>query len=394
VFRISGAIGGLALGAAMLTCPSSADAELRLHAARERAAGVPLPVKVTGALPDTQVAIERRTRRGRWISVGAASANATGDAVVRLRTPTATRRWRLRARGADGVLSPQTRTEIRPVTLTSVGDINLGDGPGAVMEARGPRWPWMDVAPALRAADIAFGNLECSVSNRGAPVPKLYTFRGRPRWLRTLRQFAGLDVVNLANNHVGDYGTLATADTIRHVREAGLVGVGAGFNAAGARRPRVVKRLGLRVAFVGFSDIGPYTFAAGPRTPGTRLASPANVRADVRAARRRGDVVVATFHWGVERDARPSARQIALGRAALAAGADVVIGAHPHVLQPVARPSRHRVIAYSLGNFIWSAGSPATASTGMLKVSLSTRGVEGVVFTPAQIVATRPRLRR
>jgi poly-gamma-glutamate synthesis protein (capsule biosynthesis protein) len=348
---------------------------------------------LTGAPPVTPVAIERRTRRGKWIEVGAAVADAAGDAVLQLRTPKSTRRWGLRARAADGVLSPAAHTDIRPVTLMSVGDINLGDGPGAVMAERGSRWPWVDVAPALRAADIAFGNLECSVSNRGAPVPKQYTFRGRPRLLRTLRQFAGFDVVNLANNHVGDYGPLATADTIRHVRQAGLVGVGAGFNATGARRPRVVERLGLRVVFVGFSDIGPYTFAAGRRTPGTRLASPENVRADIRAARRRGDVVVATFHWGVERDARPSARQVTLGRAALSAGADVVIGAHPHVLQPIVRPSRHRVIAYSLGNFVWSAGSAPTASTGMLKVSLSTRGVEGVVFTPARIVATRPRPR-
>ena len=76
--------------------------------------------------------------------------------------------------------SRSARVSIRPITLTSVGDINLGDGPGAVMAARGPRWPWTDVAPILKAADIAFGNLECSVSNRGAPVPKQFTFRGRP----------------------------------------------------------------------------------------------------------------------------------------------------------------------------------------------------------------------
>ena len=102
-------------------------------------------------------------------------------------------------------------------------------------------------------------------------------------------------------------------------------------------------------------------------------------------------MVVATFHWGVERSPSPSPRQVAFARAALQAGADAVIGAHPHVLQPVVRPSRHRVIAYSLGNFVWSASSAATARTGLLKLKLSTRGVEGVVFTPARIVGTRPR---
>ena len=374
----------------LATSPPTAHGELRLRADRERAAGVPLPVSVIGAAPGVEVRIERRTRNG-WRRVAAATADATGAAAATVQTPRVARRWRLRARAADGTLSAARRVQIRPVTLTSVGDINLGDGPGAVMAARGPRWPWVEVAPLLRAADIAFGNLECAVSDRGAPVPKQYTFRGRPAWLRTLRQFAGLDVVNLANNHVGDYGPAAMADTVRHVRRAGLIGVGAGLDSAGARRPRVVERLGLRVAFVGFSDIGPYWFAAGQRTPGTRLASPENIRRDVRAARRRGDVVVATFHWGVERSPSPSLRQIAFAQLALQAGADAVIGAHPHVLQPVVRPSRHRVIAYSLGNFVWSASSPATARTGLLKLKLSTRGVEGVVFTPARIVATRPR---
>jgi poly-gamma-glutamate synthesis protein (capsule biosynthesis protein) len=147
------------------------------------------------------------------------------------------------------------------------------------------------------------------------------------------------------------------------------------------------------VAFVGFSDIGPYEFAAGAGKPGTRLASVENIRADVAAARKVGDVVVATFHWGIERDTRPSARQIAFGRAALAAGATAVIGAHPHVLQPIVRPSPRRVVAYSLGNFVWSAGSAASSRTGLLTVRLSARGVEGVALRSARIVDTRPRPR-
>jgi poly-gamma-glutamate capsule biosynthesis protein CapA/YwtB (metallophosphatase superfamily) len=258
------------------------------------------------------------------------------------------------------------------------------------MAARGDRYPWAGVASRLRAADLAFGNLECSVSNRGAPVVKQYTFRGKPSRLKTVRAYAGMDVVNLANNHVGDYGKQALADTVRYVRDAGLAGVGAGFNLEGARRPHVISRLGLKVVFVGFSDIGPYDFAAGPGTPGTRLATNDNITADIRAAHKLGDVVVASFHWGVERDPKPSARQTDFARVALAAGADAIIGAHPHVLQPIVRPAPHKLVAYSLGNFVWSAGSGPTARTGLLTVSLSTRGVESTRFTPATIVGTRP----
>src|SRR3954454_23746282 len=245
-----------------LVIPSTADARVRVSAPRARASGVPLPLTITGAPPRTPVVVERRTSAG-WIGVKAVDSNASGRASVRLHTPARTRRWRLRVRAADQ-RSAAIGVSIRPVTLTSVGDINLGDGPGDVMAARGDRYPWAGVASRLRGADIAFGNLECSVSNRGAPVVKQYTFRGKPSRLKTVRGYAGMDVVNLANNHVGDYGKQALADTVRYVRRAGLVGIGAGSDLEGARRPRVISRLGLKVVFVGFSDIGPYDFAAGP----------------------------------------------------------------------------------------------------------------------------------
>jgi poly-gamma-glutamate synthesis protein (capsule biosynthesis protein) len=262
------------------------------------------------------------------------------------------------------------------------------------MDARGALWPWQGVAPTLRRADIAFGNLECAISNRGAPVPKQFHFRGRPDRLRQVVRFAGLDVLNLANNHTGDYGSSALLDTVRAVRDGGALPVGAGATLAAARRPHVVSRLGLRVGFVGFSDIGPTSFAAGPGRPGTSFASAQAIAEGVRAARRRSDVVVATFHWGVERATSENARQRAFAAAALAAGAVAVIGAHPHVLQPIRRPDggRRQLIAYSLGNFVWAAGSPVTRATGILRVRLSGRGVEGSKLLRARIEGTRPRL--
>jgi len=278
------------------------------------------------------------------------------------------------------------------VTLDAVGDINMGDGVGDVMGARGFRYPWGGVARELRSADVAFGNLECAVSTRGRKVPnKQYNFRGRPAALREDARYAGMDVLNLANNHVGDFGSTALLDTVRWVRRFGMTEVGAGRNLAAARRPRIVRRLGLRIAFVGFSDINPAGFGAGPRRPGTVFATPGRVVRDVRRAGRKADVVVATFHWGVERSSRPSGRQRALARAAVAGGARAVIGAHPHVLQPVER-GRQRVVAYSLGNFVWSAGSGLTSRTGILRMRLSTRGVEAVRFLPARISNTRPSL--
>jgi poly-gamma-glutamate synthesis protein (capsule biosynthesis protein) len=374
----------VACGVTLVAPARAAQAAPRLAVPRAIAEGVRLPYAVAGAPAGAAVAVQR-LERGGWKTV---AVRARG----RLRTPFSARRWRVRAVVAGVGVSPAVRVVVRPVTLAAVGDVNLGDGPGQVMAARGPRWPWRRVAPLLRAADVAFGNLECAVSRRGAPVPKRFHFRGRARWLTTVHRFAGLDVLNLANNHVGDYGKAALADTVRNVRSHGMLRVGAGYDSADAARARLITRLGLRIAFVGFSDIGPPSFAAGAHTPGTRFASFAHIRHDVRAARRRADLVIATFHWGVERDPHPTSRQAAFARAALAAGAAAVIGGHPHVLQPVRRLRRHRLIAYSMGNFIWAAPSPQTARTGILRLWLSARGVERARLRHATIVSTQPRL--
>ncbi len=122
------------------------------------------------------------------------------------------------------------------------------------------------------------------------------------------------------------------------------------------------------------------------------VADPATIRATIAAARRRADVVVATFHWGIERDPGESARQRELAEVAAGAGAAAIIGAHPHVLQPIRGLGPHRMVAYSLGNFVWAAGSPASAATGILEVELSARGVEAYRLRRATIVNTRPQL--
>jgi poly-gamma-glutamate synthesis protein (capsule biosynthesis protein) len=284
--------------------------------------------------------------------------------------------------------------QVRALTLAAVGDINLGDGPGATIARFGAAYPWKSVGPTLRGADIAFGNLECAASTRGHAQEKAFTFRGLPSSLAAASDIAGLDVVNLANNHAGDFGTLALLDTLRHARGAGIVPVGAGATQTAAYRPAVVQRLGLRVAFVGFSVIGPRSFRAVGKHPGTAWGFPARVAAGVRTARREGaDIVIATFHWGIERDFHENAAQRALARTALGAGATAVIGAHPHVLQPLRTPPG-RLIAYSLGNFVFSANSPGTERTGILELSLGARRVLGHRFRRARIVGSRPILAR
>jgi len=350
--------------------------------------GTDVELEVRRVQPGAVVRLHQR-RDGAWRRVGRDRAGRTGRANFSLRMR---RRGRyvLRAH-SGGRRSPPVRIRSRYLTLAAVGDINLGNGPGAYMQRHGYRYPWRRVAPALRAADIAFGNLECAVSRRGSPVPKQYNFRGPPAALRRVARFAGFDVLNLANNHSGDYGRRAFLDTLRFTRAFGMTPVGGGVSRARALRPRVVTRHGLRVAFVGFSDRLPLSFYATPSRPGIAFASTPMIRRAVRRARRRADVVVATFHWGDERSHTANGRQRLFARAALRAGAHAVIGAHPHVLQPRHRLGR-RIIAYSLGNFVFSTGGGATSQTGILRLRLSAGGIEGMRLRRGRIVAAQPRL--
>jgi poly-gamma-glutamate synthesis protein (capsule biosynthesis protein) len=363
-----------------------------LSAPKLRATGIAIPVAGKGVAARTRVTLERLLD-GRWKVVKVVTADARGRWRADVAQRPAARRIRLRAVVAGGTPARSVLVRTRAVTLAAVGDINLGNGVADVIAARGPKFPWSSVAPTLRGADVAFGNLECAVSNRGHKVPKEFNFRGSPRSLKVMRTYAGVDVLNLANNHAGDYGPTALLDTLAYVRRFGMKSVGAGRNSAAAHKPRAVERFGLRIAFVGFSDINPASFGAGPSSPGTAFASHAAIRAGVRRARKQAPIVVATFHWGVERSHSPDGRQRGFAGAALGAGADAVIGAHPHVLQPIERRGR-KLVAYSLGNFVFAAHSPGTSSTGILKLRLSARGIEGTRFLRARIDGVRPVLAR
>jgi poly-gamma-glutamate synthesis protein (capsule biosynthesis protein) len=282
------------------------------------------------------------------------------------------------------------RLEVRPLVLAAVGDVTPGETVSDRIEASAAEDPWTSVAPVLRRADIAVANLEGVVSSGGTPVPgKKYHLRGGPVLLARAAREAGIDVLTVANNHSLDYGPSGFLDTLAAARHAGIATIGGGRDLAAARRPVLVDAGGLRVALLGYSDVRPLGFTAGTDVPGTAPADPALIAEDIARARQRADVVVVYFHWGIELQTQPDARQRDLAQSALAAGADVVLGSHPHVLQPVERSGRH-VVAWSLGNFVFPANSPGTTKSGILLVSLGAHGVRAARLLPATIHGFRP----
>jgi poly-gamma-glutamate capsule biosynthesis protein CapA/YwtB (metallophosphatase superfamily)/putative cell wall-binding protein len=275
------------------------------------------------------------------------------------------------------------RRHVPPVTLAFGGDVH-GEGRVRSHLLAGGN-PLSEVALLLQRADLAVVNLETAVGTSGRPQPgKTYTFQAPPVLLDALRA-AGVDVVSLANNHALDYGHAALAETIALARAARVAPVGAGRNAAEAYAPALFRANRRTVAVVGLSRVLPAGWAAGPGRAG--IASAYDVAAAeraVRAAAERADVVVVMIHWGVELAECPDGHQLDLARRLTAAGADVVAGHHPHVLQGIQRigPS---LVHLSLGNFVWYHSREPSRYTGVWTVEVDGRGAVADRFDPAVI---------
>ncbi|HVE92999.1 MAG TPA: CapA family protein [Actinomycetota bacterium] len=256
------------------------------------------------------------------------------------------------------------------VEIAAVGDVNLGGRVGDSISARGAAWPWARVAPILSRADVAMVNLECTISSRGTPQQdKEFTFRGDPASVPAMRR-AGVDIAAVANNHAVDFGRDAFVDTLASLRRSGITPVGGGADEREAYAAVVVERRGIRIGFVAATRVLPYHFRADEDTPGVASAyEESQLLGAVRRAKAASDVVVVSVHWGAELAPVPNDSQTSLARKLAGAGASVVIGHHAHVLQPVMRV-RGALVAYSLGNFVFTSPSPGTDDSMILRVGI------------------------
>ena len=247
----------------------------------------------------------------------------------------------------------------------------LADGPGRVI-ARG-RDPFAAAGTATDLADVRIANLECVVAAGGKAVDKPWTFRANPRVLEVLRRH--VDAVSLANNHSGDFGPMAFAEMLGRLDRTGLPYFGGGSDLQAAHRPAIIERHGLRIALLGYNEMFPRQFEAGPQSPGIAWADEEQIVADIHAARTQADVVIPYMHWGQEHSENAHARQRALARLMIRAGADAVVGTHPHIRQDIELIDGRPVI-YSLGNFIFDGFTDADNNTGsILLMTVTAQGV-------------------
>lgn len=270
-----------------------------------------------------------------------------------------------------------------PVTFLFAGDIYLSEhvrnayanagGIGGVLDET--------LQAEIASADLFIANQEFPFSDRGTQAPdKQYTFR-LPTDTVHMMQEIGTDLVTLANNHALDYGTDALLDTCMVLDKAGILRVGAGADLEEAGRMEVVELNGTRYGFLGASRVFPVAeWAAGANHPGMLSAyDPEALSAVIREAKTRCDYLIVYVHWGIERSTMPENYQRIQGRQYIDAGADMVVGSHPHVLQGI-EYYNGKPILYSLGNFIFGSSIPETM---LVKAEIETDGSTSLSLIPA-----------
>ena len=265
------------------------------------------------------------------------------------------------------------------ITLSFAGDIMLDRGvKNSVIKNFNNDYSQLfeksdNLLELLKNTDIFFANLEGVVSDKGIDQKNLYSFRMNPVVIPTLKG-AGVSILSLANNHINDWGRNAFIDTLARLKENEILYTGGGLDKTEAETPAIIEKYGMKIGYLGFSDVGPNNLPASAEKAGILLANNPNFDEIIKNAAKQVDYLVVTFHFGVEYQAKHNGRQEELAHRAIDDGAKIIIGTHPHVIEDTevyspkdcTQNSCTGYIAYSLGNFIFDQSWSKPTMQGML----------------------------
>lgn len=286
--------------------------------------------------------------------------------------------------------------------IAAIGDIALTHDYDQLLLDKGSCYPFENVRNLLKDNDIIFGNLEAPISLLGKTYPLKCSLRTHPDYLTGIKN-AGFNILSLANNHILDYGETAFFDTLDFLTENGIKWFGAGENLENARNPAILNINNIKIGFLGYCDVViDSPFYASKNKRGIAPLKLEYVRQDISRLREQVDFIAISIHWGQENWSYPSPGQIQKAHKIIDYGANMILGHHPHVLQGI-EEYRHGIIAYSLGNFIFSdivwewtnkAGNKADClvkmtrknrETGILIMELTRQGVCSHDLLPCHI---------
>ena len=282
----------------------------------------------------------------------------------------------------------QENEEFRPLNIMFTGDVYIGNYVSSVYDAKGINGVVSEsLQNEFQSADITMVNQEFPFSTRGKPMEnKQYTFRVDPAKVSLLTEL-GVDIVSLANNHTLDYGEEAFLDTITTLNDAGITYVGAGHDLEDAKAIRYYELQGKKIAVVSASRVLPVVeWYAGHGKPGVfSTYDTTQMLEQIKCAKEQADFVIAYVHWGIEHTEIANDTQRNMGKQYIDAGADLVVGSHPHVLQGI-EYYKDKAIVYSLGNFIFSQSIESTAA---VKLSLHENNEYDLKIIPCKTVNGR-----
>lgn len=266
--------------------------------------------------------------------------------------------------------------------LSAVGDIMMGDlpacsgfGVGSMISRYGPQFPFEKCREGLADSDIVLGNLEVVLSRfhpQSDPFARKH-LRAQPEAVKGL-SYAGVNAVTLANNHIMQHGANAVVETVKILRENGIAYTGIESAEFAFENLCLLERKGVKVGILGY-NFRPEQYFVSPRMD--VAGSPQRISEDIESARGKCDFLVLAIHWGEEFIDRPSPDQVLLGRRFIDCGAHIILGHHPHILQGVER-YRGRVIAYSLGDFVFDLWPQQLRKSMILRLTL--RDIDDIRF--------------
>jgi len=256
------------------------------------------------------------------------------------------------------------------ISLVLVGDIMLDRGVDYMTEKYGDgdfKFPFLKIADYLNEADIVFGNLEGPISDKGAKVGSIYSFRAEPKAIEGLT-YSGFNILSLANNHAFDYGREALEDTVLRLKEAGIGAVGLGL-------PLIQEIKGAKIGFLSYTNTGLASWGIS-WTDENNLEK---IKKEIEETKRTVDILIVSLHAGEEYQPEPGKFQVDFAEMAIDAGADVAVGHHPHVVQK--REKRNDgFIFYSLGNFVFDQGfSEETMRGEIVKILIENDKIKEVI---------------
>ena len=270
------------------------------------------------------------------------------------------------------------------VSLIAVGDISYSRGvEKTIKKQKNINYPFLKIGDFLRSSDLVFGNLETPITAGREISDREMIFRSNPGTEQALKN-AGFSILSLANNHTPNFGESGLKDTFNYLKKADLDYIGAGENEIEANRPIYREKKGIKFAFLAYNDLDvvPASYEASDQRAGTAFMNNEKMIKAVKAAKEKVDFVIVSMHAGIEYTGKPNSSQTNFAHAAIDAGADLVIGHHPHVVQTM-EEYKGKYIFYSLGNFVFDQAWSLDTKEGLaIKVYFTKSGISKISLLP------------